>query len=103
MAERWSTLSSCRPTEHERMLARGFLEGPLLYVPWIVQSLGGVWKRDKEKWRTIVDATSSGVNPACVPVECRYDMLTDAVKGMKPGCRLSYFDLTDAFLNWPRL
>ena len=86
-------------TEHERMLARGFVEGPLLYVPWIVQSLGGVWKMDKEKWRTIVDATSSGVNPACVPLECRYDMLTDAVKGMKPGCRLSSFDLTDAFLN----
>ena len=88
-------------SEHERMLARGFVEGPLMYVPWIVQSLGGVWKMDKEKWRTIVDATSSGVNPACVPLECQYDMLSDAVKGMRPGCRLSSFDLTDAFLNWP--
>ncbi len=87
--------------EHERMLARGFVEGPLLYTPWVVQSLGGVWRPEREKWRTIVDATSSGVNPACVPLVCRYDTLAEAVGGMSPGCRLSAFDLTDAFLNWP--
>ena len=87
--------------EHERMLAKGYVEGPLHYVPHVVQSLGGVWKEDKGKWRTIVDATSSGVNPACVPLDCKYDMLADAVAGMAPGCHLSSFDLTDAFLNWP--
>ena len=86
--------------EHERMLARGYVEGPLLYVPHVVQSLGGIWKPDKGKWRTIVDATSSGVNPACLPLECVYDTLADAVAGMAPGCLLSSFDLTDAFLNW---
>ena len=89
--------------EHERMLARNFVEGPLLYVPWVVQSLGGVWREDKAKWRTIVDATSSGVNPACLPMTVRYDMLEDAIRGMTPRCRLSSFDLTDAFLNWPYL
>ena len=90
--------------EHQRMVDRHYVEGPLHYVPWVVQSLGGVWKADKDKWRTIVDATSSGVNPACVPLTCRYDTLAEAVGGMTPGCKLSAFDafdLTDAFLNWP--
>jgi hypothetical protein len=86
--------------EHERMLDKGYVEGPLLYVPWIVQSLGGVWKADKGKWRTIVDATSSGVNPACVPLSCEYDTLAGAISKMAPNCLLSSFDLTDAFLNW---
>lgn len=87
--------------EHERMLGRHFVEGPLHYTPWVVQSLGGVWHEEKDKWRTIVDATSSGVNPASVPLSCEYDTLDDAIKGMEPGCLMSAFDLTDAFLNWP--
>ena len=87
--------------EHERMASRDFVEGPLLYTPWVVQSLGGVWKPEKDKWRTIVDATSSGVNPASVPLGVKYDMVTDAIAEMTPGCLVSGFDLTDAFLNWP--
>ena len=86
--------------EHERMLACGFVEGPLHYVPHVVQSLGGVWNDVKQKWRTIVDATSSGVNPQCIPLVCEYDMLPDAVAHMRPRDKLSAFDLTDAFLNW---
>ncbi len=87
--------------EHERLLAAGFVEGPLHYTPWVVQSLGGVWKPDKGKWRTIMDATGSGVNPASLALRVRYDMLGDAIAGMSPGRLVSSFDLTDAFLNWP--
>jgi len=87
--------------EHERMAGRKWVEGPLLYTPHVVQSLGGVWKEDKGKWRTIVDATSSGVNPASVPLSVKFDMLSDGIEAMEPGCLLSGFDATDAFLNWP--
>ena len=87
--------------EHERMLELGYVEGPLLYRPHIVQSLGGVWNDARQKWRTIMDATSSGVNPACQPLPVKYDMLGDALAKLTPGCLMSTFDKTDAFLHWP--
>ena len=87
--------------ETARMVESGFVEGPLLYTPHIVQGLGGVWKEEKQKWRTIVNGTSSGVNPASLPLGADYDMLADVLGPLRPGMRMSGFDLTDAFLNWP--
>ena len=87
--------------EHLRMLEKGYVEGPLHYAPWVVQSLGGVWKPERDKWRTIMDATSSGVNGACLPLSVRYDSLGDAIAGMTPGGLVSGFDMSDAFLSWP--
>ena len=87
--------------ETERMVAQGFVEGPLLYTPHIVQPLGGVWKEEKQKWRTIVNGTGSGVNPCSLNLGCTYDMLSDVLAPLVPGARMSCFDLTDAFLNWP--
>ena len=87
--------------ETQRMVEQGFVEGPLLYTPHIVQGLGGVWKPEKDKWRTIVNGTSSGVNPASIPLGAEYDMLADVLGPLRPGMRLSGFDITDAFLNWP--
>ena len=87
--------------ETERMVAQGFVEGPLLYAPHIVQPLGGVWKAEKQKWRTIVNGTGSGVNPCSLNLGCTYDMLSDVLAPLVPEARMSCFDLTDAFLNWP--
>ena len=87
--------------ETERMVQAGFVEGPLLYAPHIVQSLGGVWKADKQKWRTIVNGTGSGVNPCSLNLGTTYDGLSDVLAPLSPGARMSSFDLTDAFLNWP--
>ena len=87
--------------ETERMVQEGFVEGPLHYAPHIVQSLGGVWKADKQKWRTIVNGTGSGVNPCSLNLGTTYDDLSDVLAPLSPGSRMSGFDLTDAFLNWP--
>jgi hypothetical protein len=83
------------------MLAKGYVEGPLHYTPHIVQGLGGVWKPEKDKWRTIVNGTSSGVNPASVPLGADYDMLGDVLAPLRPNMYMSGFDVSDAFLNWP--
>ena len=87
--------------ETKRMLESGFVEGPLLYTPHIVQSLGGVWKPEKQKWRTIVNGTGSGVNPCSLNLSTQYDLLESVIEPLVPGARMSLFDLTDAFLNWP--
>ena len=83
----------------DRVHAGGFTEGPLHYTPHIVQGLGGVWKEDKQKWRTIVNGASSGVNEASEHYTTKYDMLHDVLAKLRPGTRMSGCDLTDAFLN----
>ncbi len=87
--------------ETQRLLEAGFIEGPLHYAPHVVQGMGGIWKPEKQKWRTVMDATSSGVNPASVHLGAEYDMLEHALSDLRPGQYMSAFDLTDAFCNWP--
>jgi len=87
--------------EIARMLEAGYIEGPLAYVPHVVQGMGGVWKEDKQKWRTIMDATSAGVNPCSAHLGAQYDMLEHVLAGLRPSQLMSGLDLTDAFCNWP--
>jgi hypothetical protein len=87
--------------EIKRMLDAGFVEGPLLYVPHIVQGMGGVWKPEKQKWRTVMDATTCGVTPASLHLGADYDMLDAILRRLQPDQLMSGFDLTDAFCNWP--
>ena len=89
--------------ELERMVERGVLEGPLLYRPWVVNPMGGVWQEEKGKWRTIHDLTASGVNGATIPSTCAYDMLEDVLKAQTPDCWMIGWDLKDAFFNQGRL
>ena len=86
----------------QRKLDAGWLEGPLLYNPWIISSQGGVWNEDKQKYRPILDCTASGLNPLIIPPECPYDLLEDTLLAVRPGDHLSGFDLKDAFYLWPR-
>ena len=88
--------------ELQRMLERGVLEGPLHYRPTVVNPMGGIWKPDKDKWRTIHDLTASGVNDATLPATCKYDMLEDIVKDQTEACWMFGWDLKDAFFNQGR-
>ena len=88
--------------ELRRMLERGVIEGPLLYRPWVVNPMGGVWQEEKGKWRTIHDLTASGVNDATQASTCQYDMLEDVLQEQTPGCYMIGWDLKDAFFNQGR-
>ena len=67
----------------QRHLDAGWLEGPLLYNPWIISSQGGVWNEDKQKYRPILDCTASGLNPLIVPPDCHYDLLEDTLLAVR--------------------
>jgi len=85
------------------MLARGAIEGPLHYRPWVVNPMGAVYLPEKDKFRTIHDCTASGLNGHVLPDECRYDMLEDALPLQTPSCWQAGWDLTDAFYHQHRL
>ena len=87
--------------EFERLHARGWIEGPLLYAPHIVNGLGGVWKEDKDKWRTVLNARSSGLNAATEEVAAKLDSLQDVLRHSLPNQLMSGIDLADAFLAHP--
>ena len=87
--------------EFERLHARGWIEGPLLYAPFIVNGLGGVWKEEKEKWRTVLNARSSGLNAATEEVAAKLDSLHDVLRLSQPNQLMSGIDLADAFLAHP--
>ena len=78
---------------------KGYMEGPLLYTPRIVNSMGGVYKEDKDKYRVTVDGTASGINPRCVSIPTSYDMLEDVLATTVPRAWMSGFDLKDAFYH----
>ena len=86
----------------QRLRDRGVLEGPLHYRPHSVNPQGGVYNPVKEKFRTIFDLTASGVNTVLLPVECKYDLLNDMLKGQTPGCKQMGWGLKDAFFNLGR-
>jgi hypothetical protein len=85
--------------ELKRCKARGAVEGPLHFRPWVVNPQGGVWQEEKAKWRTIYDLTKSGVNEVTLPLDCKYDMLNDMLPEQTPACKMHGWDLADAFFN----
>eukprot|EP00976_Prorocentrum_cordatum_P050637 1022497-Prorocentrum_minimum.AAC.1 len=91
------------------MLQRGVLEGPLIkghsihYRPRVVNHTGTIFNAEKDKFRTIHDdATASGLNDLVLPVECRYDMLEDALPLQTGACWQAGWDLSNAFFHQHR-
>ena len=85
----------------DRIRAAGFLEGPLPYVPWTVNSLGCVIKHvPRFKVRNALDLTRSGVNAACARLSCELDDVSTAVRGLRRGMLAAKFDIADAFHCW---
>jgi len=85
-----------------RQVERGYVEGPLLYTPRIVNPQGGVYNEAKDKYRPVLDATASRLNESIVPLECDFVSLADVVKPHTEDCWMSGLDLKDAFYMWPR-
>ncbi len=86
-----------------RQVAAGWMEGPLLYYPHVVNKQGGIWKEEKQKYRPILDCTASGVNEKLIQPVCDFDSIEETIKNIKPNDWLSGFDLSNAFYLWPRL
>lgn len=85
----------------ERQLEAGFIE-ELNYNPRIIHPQGGILK-DNGKFRSVLDCAASGLNKLMVALPCKYDLLEDTLKDIRPGDYLSGFDWKDAFYLWPRL
>ena len=79
---------------------RHYHEGPLLYAPWVVNSQGGIYKEEKDKYRIFIDGTASGNNPASAHLAVVYDLLDDVLGRALAGAPQSGVDMTDAFYNW---
>ena len=89
--------------EEQLQKERGrFNEGPLLYVPWIVQPLNGIYYPAKNKFRLIWDARKSGLNDSIAPAPTWFDLLREVVRHHRPGDYMSGWDMTDAFRLWPK-
>ena len=88
--------------DFEEMLQRGVLEGPLHYRPHVVNPMGAIYSAEKDKFRTIHDATASGLNDMVLPDECRYDMLEDALPLQTEACWQAGWDLSNAFFHQHR-
>ena len=85
----------------ERQLTEGFIE-ELNYNPRIIHPQGGILK-DNGKFRSVLDCAASGLNKLMVALPCKYDLLEDTLRDIRPGDHLSGFDWKDAFYLWPRL
>jgi cysteine synthase len=72
------------------------LEGPLHYRPHVVNPMGAIYSAEKDKFRTIHDATASGLNDMVLPDECNYDMLEDALPLQTEACWQAGWDLSNA-------
>ena len=87
--------------EYDRLISMGFLEGPLDYVPHVVNSIGCIIKHEPYKVRNVLDCLRSDINSYMSKPECRLDMLDSVVPSLCRQAWLSKFDETDAFLGWP--
>ena len=89
----------------QRLLSSGYIEGPLPYVPRLVTPLGMIIKPGfipgTLKYRTVVDATRSGLNESMEDMYVKLDTMKDALQKVQPGSWLVKFDLSDAFLMFP--
>ena len=85
----------------DRILEAGFLEGPLDYVPWCVNSIGCIVKHiPRFKVRNALDLTRSGVNAAAARLLCELDDVATVMKFLRRGMLGAKFDLADAFHCW---
>jgi hypothetical protein len=85
-----------------RQLEGGWIEGPLLYVPWIVNRQGGIYKPETDKWRTFHDCAASGLNDTLQVPYSQFDGLPEVLPKHQTGSLQSGFDFKDAFFSWPR-
>ena len=85
-----------------KQVAAGYLEGPLLYKPHVINKQAGIWDEVKQKYRPVVDCKRSGLNAAMQTSACSYDMLEDLLRVLGKGDWQSAFDFSDAFYMWAR-
>ena len=86
--------------EFDRVIAAGFAEGPLDYVPWTLNPIACIVKHDPYKVRNIVDMLRSRVNENLLRTPCVLDGLPEAVASLHWGDLLWKLDMTDAFHAW---
>ena len=87
--------------EFARLIDMGLVEGPLDYVPWVVNPIACIVKWEPFKVRNVMDSLRSGVNECMVRVMCELDMVDSVVPQLLRNMGISKLDLTDAFLCWP--
>ena len=84
--------------EFDRLIDMGLVEGPLDYVPWVVNPIACIVKWEPFKVRNVMDSLRSGVNECMVRVMCELDMVDSVVPQLLRNMGISKLDLTDAFL-----
>eukprot|EP00873_Tetraselmis_striata_P039280 jgi/Tetstr1/459544/TSEL_004909.t1 len=88
--------------DFDRIIALGFCEGPLHYLPWIVNPIACIIKTvPTYKVRNVVDFKQSGVNDCLARVSCQLSDIHGVLESLQPGDALGKIDLTDAFFCWP--
>eukprot|EP00873_Tetraselmis_striata_P009219 jgi/Tetstr1/429483/TSEL_019390.t1 len=88
--------------DFDRIIALGFCEGPLHYLPWIVNPIACIIKTvPTYKVRNVVDFKQSGVNDCLARVSCQLSDIHGVLEALQPGDALGKIDLTDAFFCWP--
>ena len=100
----WQDYPEPAEADFQALKIKRYIEGPLGYVPHIVNSLGMVLKIDatgKLKLRTCVDSSASGFNDSLEKVYTKLDQVVDAISHTTPNCWQSKIDLSDAFLQLP--
>lgn len=86
--------------EIDRLVSLGKVEA-VDHVPYIVNSLGAVTKKDTGKVRVIVDCTKSGLNAHLSAPPMALPTIRDAARLIQPGFWMAKFDLSDGFLHLP--
>ena len=86
--------------EFDRIIAAGFAEGPLDYVPWTLNPIACIVKTSPYKVRNIVDMLRSQVNEHLLRTPCVLDGLPEAVACLQWSDLLWKLDMTDAFHSW---
>ena len=61
--------------EFDRLIDMGLVEGPLDYVPWVVNPIACIVKWERFKVRNVMDSLRSGVNECMVRVMCELYMV----------------------------
>ena len=77
-------------------------EGPLHYIPHIVQPAGGVYYPEKAKFRILWNAKASGYNDSLHPAGGDFDGIDEVLRHYTPNCWQSGSDARDAFRHWAK-
>eukprot|EP00873_Tetraselmis_striata_P039288 jgi/Tetstr1/459552/TSEL_004917.t1 len=88
--------------DFDRIIALGFCEGPLHYLPCIVNPIACIFKTvPTYKIRNVVDVKQSGVNDFLARFSCQLSDIHGVLESLQPEDALGKIDLTDAFCCWP--